>query len=168
MTSDQSVKLQDLSLDLHTSRLEKKPLLCIESSSRGKEGRDDQQMSPHLLNKVFSTKSTRFINFVKIATRSTLFSTYKGGTYVAASLVADRRTDTQDDNCNPRAWHKIVFYSLHCALVHALRVKNIVLHSLHGIPTPKRKQLSELSIQRFIQATELVALCVHNAIIVSV
>ena len=150
MTSDQSVKLQDLSLDLHTSRLEKKPLLCIESSSRGKEGRDDQQMSPHLLNKVFSTKSTRFINFVKIATRSTLFSTYKGGTYVAASLVADRRTDTQDDNCNPRAWHKIVFYSL------------------HGIPTPKRKQLSELSIQRFIQATELVALCVHNAIIVSV
>ena len=46
--SDESVELQDLSLVLHPSLLEKKPslsLLSIESSSRSEEGRGDQQMS---------------------------------------------------------------------------------------------------------------------------
>ena len=60
MTSDESVELQDLSLDLNVSLLKKKPslsLLSIKSSSRSEEGRGVQQMSPELLNKAFSTKS---------------------------------------------------------------------------------------------------------------
>ena len=59
MTSDESVQLKDLSLDLHTSLVEKKPSLChlsIESSSRSKGG-GGQQMSPKLLNKAFTTNS---------------------------------------------------------------------------------------------------------------
>ena len=59
MISDEPV---DLSLDLHTSHLEKKPLLSvlsIKSLSRSEEGRGDQQTSPELLNKTFSMKSTR-------------------------------------------------------------------------------------------------------------
>ena len=62
--SDESIELQDLSLDLPTSLLEKKPplsLLFTKSSSRSKEGRDDQQMLPEVLNKAFSTKSTQYI-----------------------------------------------------------------------------------------------------------
>ena len=65
MTGDESVELQDLSLDLHTSFLEKKPsmsLLSIESSSRSEEGRGGQQMSPELLNKAFSMKATQCIS----------------------------------------------------------------------------------------------------------
>jgi molybdenum-dependent DNA-binding transcriptional regulator ModE len=33
----------------------------IESSSGGEEGGGDQQMSPELLNKAFSTKSTQYM-----------------------------------------------------------------------------------------------------------
>jgi hypothetical protein len=33
----------------------------IKSSSRGEEGGGDQQMSPELLNKAFSTKSTQYM-----------------------------------------------------------------------------------------------------------
>ena len=62
MTSDESVELWDLSLDLRTSLHEKKLLLSrlsIESSSRSEEGRGGQQMLPELLNKVFSMKGTQ-------------------------------------------------------------------------------------------------------------
>ena len=63
--SDKSVELQDLLLDLPTSLLEQKPslsLLFTKSSSRSKEGRGDQQMSPELLNRAFSKKSTQYIS----------------------------------------------------------------------------------------------------------
>ena len=62
--SDESVKLNDLSLDLLTSLLEKKPSLSplfTESSSQEAKKAGDQQMSPELLNKAFSTKSTQYI-----------------------------------------------------------------------------------------------------------
>ena len=65
MTTDESVELEDLSLDLHTSLLEKETLLSllsIESLSRSEEGKGGQQMSPELLNKVFSTKATQCIS----------------------------------------------------------------------------------------------------------
>ena len=65
MTTDESVELEDLSLDLHTSLLEKEPLLSllsIESLSRSEEGKGGQQMSPELLNKAFSTKATQCIS----------------------------------------------------------------------------------------------------------
>ena len=63
MICDESVKLQELSLELHTINLEMKPLLSlssIESSSRSEEGHGGQQMSPELLNEVLSTKFTQF------------------------------------------------------------------------------------------------------------
>ena len=65
LTSDESVELQELSLVLHTSLLEKKPslsLLSIENWSRSEKGRGDQQMSPELFNKMFSMKSTQCIH----------------------------------------------------------------------------------------------------------
>ena len=65
MTSDKSVELLDLSLDLFTSLHEKKPslsLLSIESSSTSEEGRGGQQVSPELLNKAFLTKATQCIS----------------------------------------------------------------------------------------------------------
>ena len=64
MFSDESIELWNLSLDLLTSRLEKKlslSLLFTESSSRSEEGSGDQQMSPYLSNKVFLTKFTQYI-----------------------------------------------------------------------------------------------------------
>ena len=66
VTSDESVKLQELSLELyvHTNLLEMKRLLSLsssESSTRSEEGRGGQKMSPELLNKAFSTKSTQCI-----------------------------------------------------------------------------------------------------------
>ena len=64
MFSDESVELWNLSLDLLTSRLEKKlslSLLFTKSLSRSEEGSSDQQMSPYLSNKAFSTKSTQYI-----------------------------------------------------------------------------------------------------------
>jgi hypothetical protein len=57
-------ELLDLSLPVHTLRVEKKPiltLLSIESSSGSEEGSGDQHMKPELLNEVFSAKSTQFI-----------------------------------------------------------------------------------------------------------
>ena len=54
MFSNESVELNDLSLDLLTSLLEKKPslsLLSTESSSEEAKKVGDQQMSPELLNK---------------------------------------------------------------------------------------------------------------------
>ena len=64
MLSDESVELWNLSLDLLTSRLEKKlslSLLFTESLSRSEEGSSDQQMLSYLSNKAFSTKSTQYI-----------------------------------------------------------------------------------------------------------
>ena len=52
--SDESVELNDLSLNLLTSLLEKKPSLSplfTESSSQEAKKAGDQQMSPELLNK---------------------------------------------------------------------------------------------------------------------
>ena len=56
MICDESVKFQELSLELHTTNLEMKPSLSfslIESSSLSEEGHGGQQMSPELLNKEF-------------------------------------------------------------------------------------------------------------------
>ena len=64
MICNESVKLQELSLELHTTNLEMKPSLSlssIESSSRSEEGHGGQQMSPELLNEAFSAKSIPFI-----------------------------------------------------------------------------------------------------------
>ena len=64
MFSDESVELNDLSLDLLTSLLEKKPSLSplfAESSSQEAKKAGDQQMLPELLNKAFSTKPTQYI-----------------------------------------------------------------------------------------------------------
>ena len=61
MTSDE---LQELSLELHTNLLEMKRLLSLslsESSTRSEEGRNGQKMSPELLNKAFTTKSTQCV-----------------------------------------------------------------------------------------------------------
>jgi hypothetical protein len=63
MSSDESVEVQELSLDLHvhTINLEMKQSLSlssIESSSRSEEGSGGQQLSPELFNKAFSTKNT--------------------------------------------------------------------------------------------------------------
>ena len=58
MNSDESVELQELSLELHTNLLEMRRLLSLsssESSTRSEEGRGGQKMSPKLLNKAFST-----------------------------------------------------------------------------------------------------------------
>jgi hypothetical protein len=63
-SSDESVELEELSLDLQTTNLEMNRSLSvssIESSSRGEEGGGDQQMSPKLLNKAFSTKSKQYV-----------------------------------------------------------------------------------------------------------
>ena len=54
MNSDESVELQELSLELHTNLLEMRRLLSLsssESSTRSEEGRGGQK----LLNKAFST-----------------------------------------------------------------------------------------------------------------
>jgi hypothetical protein len=62
VSSDESVKIQELSLDLYATNLEMKrslTLSLVESSSRSKEDSGGQQVSPELLNKAFSTKSTQ-------------------------------------------------------------------------------------------------------------
>ena len=83
MNSDESVELQELSLELHTSLLEMKRLLTFsssESSTRSEEGRGGQKMSPKLLNKAFSTKSTQCIYCTYgEKPNGTLFSTYETG-----------------------------------------------------------------------------------------
>ena len=83
MTSDESVELQELSLELHTNLLEMKRLLSLsssENSTRSEEGRGGQRISPELLNKAFSTKSTQCIYFIyDEKPNGTLFSTYKTG-----------------------------------------------------------------------------------------
>ena len=51
----------ELSLDMHTLRVENKlllSLLSIERSLGSREGGSDQQMTPELLNEVFSAKTT--------------------------------------------------------------------------------------------------------------
>jgi hypothetical protein len=61
---DEPVVLLDLSLAIHTLRVEKKPLLSplpIESLSESEDGSGDQQMTPELSNEAFSAKSTQFI-----------------------------------------------------------------------------------------------------------
>ena len=63
--SDESVELNDLSLDLLTSRIEKKPSLSplfTENSSQEVKKAGDQQMSPELLNEAFSMKSIQCIS----------------------------------------------------------------------------------------------------------
>ena len=65
MFSDESVELNDLSLDLLTSLLEKKPMLSLsftECLSQEVKKAGDQQMSPKLLNKAFSMKFTQYIS----------------------------------------------------------------------------------------------------------
>ena len=83
MTSDESVKLQELSFELHTYLLEMKRVLSLsssKSSTRNKEGRGGQKMSPELLNKAFSTKSTQCIYCIyDEKPNGTSFSTYKTG-----------------------------------------------------------------------------------------
>ena len=83
MTSDESVELQELSLELHTNLLEMKRLLCLsssESSTRSEEGCGGQKMLPELLNKTFSTKSTQCIyGIYDEKPNGTLFSMYKTG-----------------------------------------------------------------------------------------
>ena len=52
----------------------------IESSTRSEEGSGGQQMSPELLNKAFSTKSTQCIQFKRHKEPyNTAFDTYKPG-----------------------------------------------------------------------------------------
>ena len=83
MISDESVELQELSLELHTNLLEMKRLLSLslsENSTRSEEGRGGQKMSPELLNKAFSTKSIQCIYCIyDEKPNGTLFSTYKTG-----------------------------------------------------------------------------------------
>ena len=83
MNSDESVELQELSLELNTNLLEMKRLLSLsssESSTRSEEGRGGQKMSPKLLNKAFSTKFTQCIYCTyDEKPNGTLFSTYKTG-----------------------------------------------------------------------------------------
>ena len=82
MTSDESVELQELLLELHTNLLEMKRLLSLSSSesSTRSEGHGGQKMSPELLNKAFSTKSTQCIYCVyDEKPNGTLFSMYKTG-----------------------------------------------------------------------------------------
>ena len=60
--SDELVVLWELSLDVHTLRVEKKLLLSLLSIKRSlgsKEGGSDWQMMPELLNKAFSTKQQK-------------------------------------------------------------------------------------------------------------
>ena len=60
--SDKLVVLWELSLDMHTLRVEKKlllSLLSIERSLGSKEGGGDRQMMPELLNKAFLVKATQ-------------------------------------------------------------------------------------------------------------
>ena len=77
MNSDESVKLQELSLELHTNLPEMKRLLSLLK----------------LLNKAFSTKSTQYIHCTyDEKLNGTLFSTYKTGSYVAASAAIDTHT----------------------------------------------------------------------------
>ncbi len=64
MIRDEPVVLLNLSLAIHTVRVEKKPLLSllfIKSSSGSEERGGDLQMMPELLNGVFSAKSTQYI-----------------------------------------------------------------------------------------------------------
>ena len=83
MTSNESVELQELSLELHTNLLEMKRLLSLsssENSTRSEEGGGGQKMSPELLNKAFSTKSTQWIYCIyDEKPNGTLFSTYETG-----------------------------------------------------------------------------------------
>ena len=89
MTSDVSV---DLSLDQHTTYLERKASLSAfstESLSRSKEGRGGYQTSPELLNKAFSMKSTQCMcrkHHKKL--NGTLFSMYKWGTCICTLHVS--------------------------------------------------------------------------------
>jgi hypothetical protein len=61
MISDEPVILMDLSLTIHTLRVEKKACLSIESSPGREEGGGDQLMTPKFLNKAFLAKSTQYI-----------------------------------------------------------------------------------------------------------
>jgi hypothetical protein len=61
---DEPVVFLDLSLAIHTLRVEKKAitaLLFIESLPGSEDGSGDQQMTPELSNEAFSAKSTQFI-----------------------------------------------------------------------------------------------------------
>jgi hypothetical protein len=49
-------------------------LSLIESSSRSKEGSGGQQLSPELLNKAFSTKSTQIVNAALHTFKSIIYS----------------------------------------------------------------------------------------------
>ena len=83
MTSNESVELQELSLELHTNLFEMKRLQSLsssENSTRSEEGGGGQKMSPELLNKAFSTKSTQCIYCIYDENpNGTLFSTYETG-----------------------------------------------------------------------------------------
>ena len=82
MNSDESVELQELSLELHTEMKRLLSLSLSESSTRSdlEEGHGGQKMSPKLLNKAFSTKSTQYIHCTyDEKPNGTLFSTYKTG-----------------------------------------------------------------------------------------
>jgi hypothetical protein len=56
--SDEPVVFLDRSLAIYTLRIEKKPLLSL-LSIESEEGGSDQQMTPELLIKAFSGKSTQ-------------------------------------------------------------------------------------------------------------
>jgi hypothetical protein len=106
---DEPVVLLNLSLAIHTLRVEKKPLLSllfIKSSSGSEEGGSDLQMTPELLNGVFSAKSTQYIQSKR---GKELYNTTVS---VAGSVVTDTHTLT----------HKTTTV----ALVHEPRVNDVM------------------------------------------
>ena len=66
MTSDESVELQELSLELHTN-LEMKRLLSLslsESSTRSEEGHGGQKMLPEFFNKALFFNEIHTMNIL--------------------------------------------------------------------------------------------------------
>ena len=56
---DESVALWELSLNVNTFWVGKKPLLSLLSTERSEEGSGGQQMTPEPLNEAFSVKDTQ-------------------------------------------------------------------------------------------------------------
>ena len=76
MTRDESVELQELSLELRTNLLEMKWLLSLSSSEnsiRSEEGRGGQKMLPELLNNKIQTMHILYLR------QKALFSANKTG-----------------------------------------------------------------------------------------
>ena len=109
MTSDELVKLQHLSLKLHTLYLEKRLIMfifSIENSPGSMEGSSSRQMTPELENKALSGKYMQSKGHTE--PYKTALKTYKR--YVVGSMVTDTHTHTythtQNDHRNPCACAK--------------------------------------------------------------